>query len=690
MASGQFNYFYNLLEIPSEYFKVFYSFNPSGSYSLIPSISGGDSAYNGVASSPTSNFFSGQSVQVSNASSLHSSGWTMFFVFDKSGDSPGTLFSNFSETSGIKSGFSIGVNSSNRLYVESYDENGPAIYQSNTLLGTKNAVAITRNDEKLHLDYFDFNSKNTIGDDFTLSHKSMARSDNWFIGDNINKPNYINSEPFYGKIDTFIYITGYLFPNEIDTLFSGFCVDSTPSIIYKTTSSSCNSIIINNDPFRTNLLLKHASEFDEFLKTGISINTTSKYKFSQQTLSNNTYYNSVTGFYLESGINQSVNEDQWVPVSSGYLSDLSLGFTIITHDVEIENNGQNYITSTSTISWEGPGLTKSTVIRKCKSLVGQSLSSYGFDNNYINQFGMNGVAYLNYSNADDISEFNAPLNTHNKININLDAVVDRTNDDIILDKEYQINNLNLYMNGVALFGSGHSIIDNTTIFDSDYYINFNIAKANIDIDDIDEFVYDEISGNNRKLINFPQDLSGFIANINPNSSQIFLNGVKLISGIDYNNNSSKVEIINSGLFNVSGVLFSLPFDIDYNFYQSGNLDSIETPTYPRNTSLVWVNGVRQDLDEQYLEIPKYSLLYGKKSIEISDPNIFSFDSLFWENYDGNIISIFELIGDRLVPSMVKGSSDIFEYRNNYEITIKSNPILDKYFEMSGGRVVPKE
>src|SRR5690606_38600998 len=55
----------------------------------------------------------------------------------------------------------------------------------------------------------------------------------------INPPEYIDEHPFYGKIDYFLYITGVLFPNEIDTLFSGLCILEEPKYIKTVISENC-------------------------------------------------------------------------------------------------------------------------------------------------------------------------------------------------------------------------------------------------------------------------------------------------------------------------------------------------------------------------------------------------------------------------------------------------------------------
>src|SRR6266404_2057924 len=143
MSSSGINFFFKNMSLPASGFKVFYYFSTSGTN--IPSISGANSKYSGTASSfiKTGLFNSGQYVNIPYSNELSASNWMMMFVFEKMNKDNGVLFSNYHDNIN-KSGFSLGVNSANKLYFETFDTNGPVVFEPDLDLATRNAVIMNK------------------------------------------------------------------------------------------------------------------------------------------------------------------------------------------------------------------------------------------------------------------------------------------------------------------------------------------------------------------------------------------------------------------------------------------------------------------------------------------------------------------------------------------------------------------
>src|SRR5438876_9233651 len=141
-----FNFFLqNLVLGPTTGYTVGFNFL-SGDSHLIPPSTGGLTDFSGLIFGPSGSvsqaetgLFDGSAyVKIENISGLDAPTWTMFFVYNKNDEKENVLFSNYQGNSN-KSGFVIGVNSSNNLYVETYGANGPLLYQSDIHMSSKNA-----------------------------------------------------------------------------------------------------------------------------------------------------------------------------------------------------------------------------------------------------------------------------------------------------------------------------------------------------------------------------------------------------------------------------------------------------------------------------------------------------------------------------------------------------------------------
>lgn len=233
MSSYSLQYYYNLNGLPTGNWQISYDFagsNPHvGNSGYYPSLSG-KIVNLGNNFSGNRRIFNGNGyVQTQNVTG-DLTDWTMLFSFEKTGVSDGVLFSNFSSGS-ANSGFAIGVNSANKIYLESYDENGPTIIEHGAILSNRNAVAITKLGLGIYVDYFDFNSKTIESTKYDVSEFSFLTSKNWYFGGYSGAPTHFTGGYFKGIIDQAIVIDAAIKPSEIRELFKGFYNDVSGSTV---------------------------------------------------------------------------------------------------------------------------------------------------------------------------------------------------------------------------------------------------------------------------------------------------------------------------------------------------------------------------------------------------------------------------------------------------------------------------
>jgi hypothetical protein len=271
MSVEGFNYFYNDLGLQSGAYKIFYDMRSGGN--IIPSLPLANPSYSGIFSSNFFGTFTGQNLEIKNSTDLASDSWTMFFVFARSGVKDGILFSNYHGNN--PSGFVIGVDSRERLYLESYGQNGPTFYTSSNSLFSKNAVAINKNYNNISINYFDCASSGVVSDVFSTNNAFNYNS-GWNIGNAINPPPFFSGNSFNGSIDYYAYVNTGLFPYEITKLFSGLLIDKVPGYHYDILSSTEKVTTLGlNSPYNfKNISLKGIGDLSYSIQTGILLGNT--------------------------------------------------------------------------------------------------------------------------------------------------------------------------------------------------------------------------------------------------------------------------------------------------------------------------------------------------------------------------------------------------------------------------------
>jgi hypothetical protein len=307
------------------------------------------------------------------------------------------------------------------------------------------------------------------------------------------------------------------------------------------------------------------------------------------------------------------------------------------HTVHYTNPGNNFLTVNHTVYYDSEAIqpTPFYIFKNCNQFLGLKLEDYTYDSGYIYSFGMDGVAYIGLENSTDYSSLFITPNTHNKTNINKVGFVDRTRGYYFLDNFYNLNLVNLYENGAALLGSGYTYSGSQIIISGDYGLNGTYAILQDNPQGDAEAIYDIISGS-RHYFRIPEDylsISGdfYLPSLEPFNQNIYLNGVKLETGINYFGervgNADLIKIDNS-LSSATGKVFTFPVETGLQY--TGYFNSRLTNKFPRGTSMLWSNGIRQRLDDEYLEIAKMSLLTGSRTFNENNNLIFNNNIDFWE------------------------------------------------------------
>ena len=212
----------------------------------------------------------------------------------------------------------------------------------------------------------------------------------------------------------------------------------------------------------------------------------------------------------------------------------------------------------------------------------------------------------------------------------------KNNDDINLDSAFitDINKLsilptgngetvNLYVNGLAEpfvtslssnltgeFKVSGVYLQSDNFFDKDDIAIYDLVFGSSD--SVDVTAADETAGY--------KDLSySFVG-----EKDLYLNGVKLISGIDYSDNSSNIRVDTPSL--AKGQILALPrHDCNLTRYTGYNDNNFDT-SLPLFDEQVWINGLRQIKYLDYEKLSDFSFKYTSFSLDPFPDTIYNNDT----------------------------------------------------------------
>ena len=566
MASTGLKYFWDKTILPVENIVSYFDFNVnSGNIITNPSwVTSGINGYlnntsNFYLYSGSGNFNGSQYIKISG--NVDTEEWSSLICYDKQNSETQILFSSLQGSS--PSGFVVGVNQSNKLFMEYWNSvEGIQSIVFPTILGDKNIVGITKTDAQISFNYFNPNNKILTSTSVVPYGNNFIDSNQFYLGGSPVLPYFYSGvSNFSGQIDEFFLTSGSLLYEYINLLCSGlYSTRNTGTEI----STSC---------------------IDISYVTGILQITGSGITGYQSIISN-----SITGacdtilyFYTNSGVSGEL---------SGYVYSLYTGVS-------------------------------------CATFTGTYDSGYFVDSGFLNTLGMNDITFLYNTDIYDNIIYKGKTGVLQDTVKNITPLFDLVQQNYYSATSYSGNFFNLFYNGqlqgdlggysypngygIAYSISGDYLLTGSDIIDSGFYRTFG-----------GKIFYDVIYNSRSYLITGAVS-SGSSVGINFSNKNVFYNGILMMSGTDYTGNS---------------FIFNIPSGYNLLTFTNVELDVLSNTgigtgqysfgtKYLRDTSQVWVNGVRQYLNLDYLESSRFDLLSGDFQ-NYSGGMIYSNTGDFWQ------------------------------------------------------------
>lgn len=243
------------------------------------------------------------------------------------------------------------------------------------------------------------------------------------------------------------------------------------------------------------------------------------------------------------------------------------------------------------------------------------------DYNYI--LGYANTKILSFNNFEDSYKELYSFSGENNDDVNLTSVYVGANNKFSILATGEGETVNLYVNGllepfVASLSSSLTgefklsgiYVDSDNFFDRDDIVSYDIVNGILSSETVSES--DETNG--YKNLSYAA----------VNNRDIYLNGVKLISGIDFIDTGSQIKVQPSGL--VEGQLLLAPkHSIGFTSYTGYNDSAFDS-----NISLfdeeLWINGVKQVKYLDYEKVPDFSMKYTSFSLDPITQTVYNNDT----------------------------------------------------------------
>ena len=507
--------------------------------------------------------------------------------FSRDAEKEYLLFSSMGQTNGVYSGFNVGISAYGYPYVEYIDN----VYGRVTLLNTSNRYP------KTGILFIEVDSNScslgtfTDPDNFNIEkckffQNGYAQSNSIYIGGN---PNLNNNNNFSGKIFEFILQSKDFLSYDPNLILSGFLYDvqsiKTTGYISGQTGILYGDIIsISGCQFFVSDTRTESVVVNVY--TGITEYFSNEQEFRD--FNNDIYYSFTTSFLtgvVNAGLLESAPERSFSCFSNTDYSSLfqyASGYVInysITNYYSIPKFEEFFLRYSSGIS-------------------------YNFTNT--------GDSIFNIYIFNDKSKNN--LLNFNQVSNNFITVDSPTNIYGYQSVDLNTGNFDLFNNGQlqrVSTGYNQALISGRINYLPEYDFlksGLNLFNNNIYDINLNNFIGSEGFASQFYTLTQSYSSGGPIGSISLANSLIFFNGQLLTSGIDYFNNNILFNIDNQNnvlakipLSNVSykNIVFTGNTNIGYVYEGALN---IKTDSYLKDSSMVWLNGIRMKLNNDYIEL----------------------------------------------------------------------------------------
>lgn len=241
----------------------------------------------------------------------------------------------------------------------------------------------------------------------------------------------------------------------------------------------------------------------------------------------------------------------------------------------------------------------------CYTVTGGSTVGFSFLSGYAASFGMQKVQLYDFILSGDVVKdsysFTPQDDTYNK-------TATAGYGSYYLGASYDTGYLDLFQNGLAQGGSGWTT--------NGAFLTLTGAQGG------DQVCFDLRSGNKRV-----HPITGVTYSILYTGQELYLNGLNLISGVDFTAGAGTVTLVGNNT-GISGYLFQYPVVLAYT---TGSYSVHTGASFDRNSSNVYRNGVRQQLRNQYIEGAVFDLLSGSIYNPQQAVTIYGNDDTNWES-----------------------------------------------------------
>jgi hypothetical protein len=533
----------------------------------------------------------------------------------------GNSFNNYS-------GFCIGVNDANKLYFKYWNPvEGPFTHVYSKIIADKNLFIIHREADRVSIGRLNNNFLNFDLEEFTIKNNAFRESNQLFLGGMLNSVDWANSyaKNFSGYFDNFyifknlpfiynnFYISGLIYNLEYEGIPSDEAICTTTGYLFESGFSLSGITGYKLEPY----ILE---------QTGVTGKIIENIDYSYTGVTG--YENTLLGFFKDPCENiQEISGE--IPLS---------GLITIPIQRIIEKTGIITITGYNQTPLTGLITGIETIYitgETCENLIvltGDPFFNTNFE--FLKSLSFSEISLFNEINfSNDIVEvyyedfslsktnfYNKNLEFNNKSTFNLEFVnIDNIEENPLF-----------FLNGQLIINSGFNVVqdqyDTYFVPKIDYYNTGRFLYTRPDRNEDDNIFYDYFSGNS-EIIGITGLTSGTsLIGKNFNNSFVFVNGQKLISGINYTGENTINININSGENFI--FLKSIP---KFN-YITGNKGSLKLPSKSliENFSNVYYNGIKQKLINNYLENSIFDLISGDFKEEYNDFSIYLDDQNFFQ------------------------------------------------------------
>ena len=565
-------------------------------------------------------------VEINNSSDYFNAPCSFIFSLDKKNREPVSIFNNIQNVETTGSGYAFGMNAANNIWFKTFDKNQPTIRSSNFASVAKhNLWALSVNDSSLSIRLFDPHTTGFESTGFLLDRNVLQNQ----VGLNcqLGSGEY-NSKYF---LDYFVAISG----NISDTALYDLCQNSYQEYFYNDDVSGAIVDPVSNSgvatgnqvldiPSGTGIMYKNVfSGYVENTKTFVTStgqpltggvpNLVSGETIIYSSVSSNIEPFNDTLYVSDGLISQSPHVFYETFFSDGTESGPQItGWSGSGESINVKFSGEVYVASGAT-GFTDSRFTVSGVTGDSGTYLLSGASS-GVRGDFPNKYNLSDLVFLGTSGSgNDIGEF-ALLEDPTVFNKTLNRGMNNAPGSLASSLSFTFPDGKSYlsgdrfsgaiqMNGATQYqGLPNRYLDEfratqIKITGGNYYITGNVIVSRQMVNMSYYSLYDSQS-----ILNKAFDIitgTGWItaANVSPNDSQVYLNGQKIYSGIDYQSIGGTFTVISSAnhrtdISGTSGLLFG--YD-NYSGYVSNTgieLHSLYDQSFPRNGFMYYLNGIR--------------------------------------------------------------------------------------------------